>query len=64
MTRTTLEPRSAIVTASDSRIGRETSLVLAEAGMDVGVTRPVDGGMPQRGPQAGSLLNCDDGRRL
>lgn len=32
------DPRTAIVTASDSGIGRATAIVLAEAGMDVGVT--------------------------
>lgn len=32
------EPRFAIVTASDSGIGRATALALADAGMDVGVT--------------------------
>jgi len=34
----TFQPRTAIVTASDSGIGRATALALAEAGMDVGVT--------------------------
>ncbi|MCU1542370.1 MAG: Oxidoreductase [Microbacteriaceae bacterium] len=34
----TFEPRYAIVTGSDSGIGRETAVVLAEDGMDVGVT--------------------------
>jgi Dehydrogenases with different specificities (related to short-chain alcohol dehydrogenases) len=34
----TFEPRRALVTASDSGIGRETAIALAEAGMDVGVT--------------------------
>lgn len=34
----TFEPRFAIVTASDSGIGKATALALAEAGMDVGVT--------------------------
>ena len=33
-----LTPRRAIVTASDSGIGRTTALALADAGMDVGVT--------------------------
>jgi NAD(P)-dependent dehydrogenase (short-subunit alcohol dehydrogenase family) len=32
------DPRFAIVTASDSGIGRATALALADAGMDVGVT--------------------------
>ena len=34
----TFSPRTAIVTASDSGIGRATAVALAEAGMDVGVT--------------------------
>jgi len=34
----TFDPRYAIVTASDSGIGRATAVALAEAGMDVGVT--------------------------
>jgi NAD(P)-dependent dehydrogenase (short-subunit alcohol dehydrogenase family) len=34
----TFEPRHAIVTASDSGIGRATAVALAEAGLDVGVT--------------------------
>lgn len=34
----TFEPRRAIVTASDSGIGRATAVALAEAGMDVGIT--------------------------
>ncbi|WHE36566.1 SDR family oxidoreductase [Microbacterium sp. BDGP8] len=34
----TFTPRSAIVTASDSGIGRATALALADVGMDVGVT--------------------------
>ena len=32
------EPRRAIVTGSDSGIGRATAVALAKAGMDVGVT--------------------------
>src|SRR5688500_6530789 len=31
-------PRTAIVTASDSGIGRATAVALAQAGMDVGIT--------------------------
>jgi NAD(P)-dependent dehydrogenase (short-subunit alcohol dehydrogenase family) len=34
----TFEPRRAIVTASDSGIGRATAVALAQAGMDVGIT--------------------------
>ena len=36
------EPRTAIVTASDSGIGRATAVALALAGMDVGVTWHTD----------------------
>lgn len=35
---TTFTPRYAIVTASDSGIGRATAVALAQAGMDIGVT--------------------------
>lgn len=38
----TFEPRRAIVTASDSGIGRATAVALAEAGMDVGITWHTD----------------------
>ena len=38
------EPRTAIVTASDSGIGRATAVALALAGMDVGVTWHADEG--------------------
>jgi NAD(P)-dependent dehydrogenase (short-subunit alcohol dehydrogenase family) len=34
----TFQPRRAIVTASDSGIGRATAVALAESGMDIGVT--------------------------
>src|SRR5689334_23809233 len=34
----TFQPRRAIVTASDSGIGRATAVALAGAGMDVGIT--------------------------
>jgi NAD(P)-dependent dehydrogenase (short-subunit alcohol dehydrogenase family) len=34
----TFQPRHAIVTASDSGIGRATAVALAEAGLDIGVT--------------------------
>jgi NAD(P)-dependent dehydrogenase (short-subunit alcohol dehydrogenase family) len=34
----TFDPRYAIVTASDSGIGKATAVALAEAGMDVGIT--------------------------
>ena len=36
------EPRTAIVTGSDSGIGRATAVALAEAGMDVGITWHTD----------------------
>lgn len=38
----TFEPRTAIVTASDSGIGRATAIALAEAGLHVGVTWHTD----------------------
>lgn len=38
----TFQPRRAIVTASDSGIGRATAVALASAGMDVGVTWHTD----------------------
>ncbi len=38
MTKQAFEPRTAIVTASDSGIGKATAVALAEAGMDVGIT--------------------------
>ncbi|HET6875998.1 MAG TPA: SDR family oxidoreductase [Jatrophihabitans sp.] len=38
----TFAPRSAIVTASDSGIGKATAVALAEAGMDVGITWHTD----------------------
>ena len=34
----TFQPRRAIVTASDSGIGRATAVALAEVGMDIGIT--------------------------
>jgi hypothetical protein len=62
------QPRRAIVTAPDSGLGRATAVALAGAGMDIGVSYvtgaswPVDGGMPQVGPQAGSHTAADDWR--
>jgi NAD(P)-dependent dehydrogenase (short-subunit alcohol dehydrogenase family) len=38
----TFTPRTAIVTASDSGIGRATAVALALAGMDVGITWHTD----------------------
>ena len=82
-------PRRAIVTASDSGVGRATAVALAGVGMDIllgrpggareiaaviaflssaqasyvtGAGWPVDGGMRQMGPQAGSHLAADDWR--
>ena len=39
---TASEPRVAIVTGSDSGIGRATAVALAQAGLDVGITRVQD----------------------
>jgi NAD(P)-dependent dehydrogenase (short-subunit alcohol dehydrogenase family) len=44
----TFEPRRAIVTASDSGIGRATAVALATAGMDVAITWHVDEAGAQR----------------
>jgi NAD(P)-dependent dehydrogenase (short-subunit alcohol dehydrogenase family) len=38
----TFQPRHAIVTASDSGIGRATAVALAEAGLDIGITWHAD----------------------
>jgi NAD(P)-dependent dehydrogenase (short-subunit alcohol dehydrogenase family) len=38
----TFQPRHAIVTASDSGIGRATAVALAEAGLDIGITWHTD----------------------
>src|SRR5690606_33347675 len=65
----TFEPRFAIVTASDSGIGKATALALAEAGMDVGVTwhsdeegaRDTAAKVEQRGRRAvGTQLDVSD----
>ena len=50
----TFDPRCAIVTASDSGIGKATAVALAQTGMDVGVG----------GPQAGSHLTSGDWRKV
>ena len=38
----TFEPKYAIVTASDSGIGKATAVALAERGMDIGITWHTD----------------------
>jgi NAD(P)-dependent dehydrogenase (short-subunit alcohol dehydrogenase family) len=38
----TFNPRTAIVTASDSGIGKATAVALAQAGMDIGITWHID----------------------
>ena len=54
MTTLNFLPRRAIVTASDSGIGRATALALADAGMDVGITWHSD--------EAGAMRTADDVR--
>jgi NAD(P)-dependent dehydrogenase (short-subunit alcohol dehydrogenase family) len=56
---TTFSPRHAIVTGSDSGIGRETAIALAEAGMDVGITWHSD----EEGAEETARLVRDTGRR-
>ena len=56
------QPRRAIATASDSDSGRARAAALARAGMDIGASWPVDGGMLQMGPRAGSDTAADDWR--
>jgi NAD(P)-dependent dehydrogenase (short-subunit alcohol dehydrogenase family) len=92
----TFAPNHAIVTASDSGIGRATAvqedqdphqkaragvplgrpgdareiaavigfLASAQASYVTGVSWPVDGGMLQMGPQAGSHITTDDWRAV
>ncbi len=48
------QPRHAVVTASDSGIGRATAVALAEAGMDVGITWHAD--------EAGAQQTADEVR--
>jgi hypothetical protein len=68
------DPRLAILTASDSGIGKATAVALARTGMQTswaspgssyvtGSSWPVDGGMLLMGPQAGSHVASDDWRR-
>jgi len=53
------DPRYAIVTGSNSGIGRETAIALAEAGMDVGITWNSD---PEGAEQTARLVR-GEGRR-
>ena len=53
------DPRYAIVTGSNSGIGRETAIALAEAGMDVGITWNSD---PEGAEQTARLVRAE-GRR-
>lgn len=53
------DPRTAIVTASDSGIGRATAVALARAGLDVGVTWHAD----EAGAQETARLIEAEGRR-
>ena len=46
-------PRTAIVTGSDSGIGRATAVALAAAGMDVGITWHQDEAGAERTAQEG-----------
>jgi NAD(P)-dependent dehydrogenase (short-subunit alcohol dehydrogenase family) len=55
----TFRPRTAIVTASDSGMGRATAIALARAGMDVGVTWHSD----EEGAQETARLVEAEGRR-
>jgi NAD(P)-dependent dehydrogenase (short-subunit alcohol dehydrogenase family) len=53
------EPRTAIVTGSDSGIGRATAVALAEAGLDVGITWHSD----DEGAEKTARLVRETGRR-
>jgi NAD(P)-dependent dehydrogenase (short-subunit alcohol dehydrogenase family) len=55
----TFEPRFAIVSASDSGIGRATAVALAAAGMDVGITWHTD----KDGAEQTAEEVCSSGRR-
>jgi NAD(P)-dependent dehydrogenase (short-subunit alcohol dehydrogenase family) len=55
----TFHPQTAIVTGSDSGIGRYTAVALAEAGMDVGVTWHSD----EEGAEETARLVREHGRR-
>ncbi|CAA9354657.1 MAG: Uncharacterized oxidoreductase YohF [uncultured Nocardioidaceae bacterium] len=55
----TFEPRRAIVTASDSGIGRATAVALAAAGMDVGITWHSD----EQGAESAAAEVRKSGRR-
>ena len=52
-------PRTAIVTGSDSGIGRATAVALAEAGLDIGITWHSD----EDGAEETARLVRDAGRR-
>jgi NAD(P)-dependent dehydrogenase (short-subunit alcohol dehydrogenase family) len=56
---TSFSPQRAIVTGSDSGIGRETAIALAEAGMDVGITWHSD----EEGAEETARLVRAEGRR-
>jgi NAD(P)-dependent dehydrogenase (short-subunit alcohol dehydrogenase family) len=53
------DPRTAIVTGSDSGIGRATAVALAQAGMDVGITWHTD----EEGAEETARLVRETGRR-
>ena len=55
----TFDPRRAIVTASDSGIGRATAVALAKAGMDVGITWHTD----QEGAESAAAEVRETGQR-
>jgi NAD(P)-dependent dehydrogenase (short-subunit alcohol dehydrogenase family) len=59
MTSASFQPRTAIVTASDSGIGRATAVALAESGMDIGITWHTD----EDGAEATAQEVRDCGRR-
>ena len=57
----TFEPRYAIVTASDSGIGKATAVALAERGMDIGITWHTDAD-GRRGDRGGGAQPRAQGR--
>ena len=58
-TTSSFEPRYAIVTGSDSGIGRETAVALAEDGLDIGITWHSD----EDGANETARLVRESGRR-